>query len=374
MIEQSGCTANLLKGQISPPKGATDRLKYSFMISRRRFARDALTLTLGASWFRDAWPELTVQPSESPLQRFYRQAEPAILQRPDKWVRTFGFDANGTRVALGYEGGTVLLWPTAAANAPTVITAHKGGIDSIKFGPEGDHFFTYVNGDDDTRVWDAATGTRLHTIPKVRGPVLATDMPGTSLMIGSAIHLYHHPTRRLSPPSVPTFRHSPVSLAYHAGSRTIAVGTASGTLELWRIDGNDVRAEIWRSASMNVFRRGWVSHVWFSRQGDRIWLRNTHAVEEWSVEPLMRLKELTLELKSFYRVAVDDSGSLLAIVGNSQPDAKGVIGLQSVSLPEGRSLGTRPMPWANTEAMTFLPGTRTLVLTSGGRLIHVELK
>lgn len=344
------------------------------MISRRRFTRDALTLALGASWFRDTWSQVTVGPSESPLQRFYRQAEPAIRQRPDKWVETFGFDANGTRLALGYEGGTVLLWPTPAAKDPIVIAAHKDGINSIKFGPEGDHFFTNFNGDDDTRVWDAATGSRLHTIPKIRGPVLATDMPGTSLMVGSALHLYHRPTRRLSPPAVPELLYSPVSLAYHAGSRTVAVGTASGTLELWRIDGNDVRAEVWRSASVNVFNSEWVSHAWFSSQGDRLWLMNNHALEEWSVEPLRRLRGLTLELKSFYRVALEQSGSLLAIVGNSQPDAKGVIGLQIVSLPDGRSLGTRPMPWANTEAMTFLPGTRTLVLTSGGRLTRVELK
>lgn len=348
------------------PRDYTCSMTYS-----RRIVCNGLAATLGVSLFRNAWAQ-AARPAAAQAESLLRQALHAIRQRPGDAIRAIAFDAKYTRLAVGFESGTLLLTGLEAAT-PIEIAAHKMRIGNVQFGPTGDHVFTNSYFDDETRVWDAATGGPLHTIPKARGPVAATGIPGVSMVAGSsALYLYHQPTRRLSPPAVPAHSGGVTSLGYHRAGRVAAVGTASGTVDVWRLDGDDLRTEIWRSGTARPSRMGeWVVGTWFSRDGDRLWLVSSRGVEEWLVEPLERKTALELPFKWYGVPTVDDTSSFLAVVGTPDSTGGGSRSLAVISLTEGRLVSMRQNV-GGVGAMSFLPGVRSLVLAYPGQLHRMD--
>src|SRR5258708_5202509 len=79
---------------------------------------------------------------------------------PEDLVGSAAFDASGTRVLIGYDGGTARLWDAETGAELTVLQGHQGQVDSVAFNPSGTRVLT-TSEDDTARLWDAVTGAEL---------------------------------------------------------------------------------------------------------------------------------------------------------------------------------------------------------------------
>jgi WD40 repeat protein/serine/threonine protein kinase len=81
-----------------------------------------------------------------------------------QYVHAVAYDAAGGRLAAGSSDGTVVVYD-AATGKPLMapLAAHKGGVLSVRFSPDGKRLLT-AGYDDMARLWDLESGKELQTL------------------------------------------------------------------------------------------------------------------------------------------------------------------------------------------------------------------
>jgi hypothetical protein len=333
-----------------------------------RCTRRSLNFSVAA-----ALPLAALAPTRLWAATLLDQVERHFLQQPaNSAVVQLTFHPASGSLAIGYESGQIDVWDGGGAAKPLTFRAHRVRANRIQFARSGDHLLSNSYFDDETRVWDVHSGLLLHTIPKTSGPVI--DIGSERIVVvasSNALHLYEHASHRLSPPAVPAMTGVPVSLASHAATNTVAVGTASGTLDLWRVDGDSIRAEVWRLASARPATTGdWIVGTGFSADGRSVYsVSRSGVIAEWSVERLERKRTIQSSL-GFVHTARFKSDNIAAIAGTVARSGVEGGALELLALDQGHSIGLhRDM---STQAMlAFVPARKLLVVISKGQLLRI---
>jgi len=345
--------------------------------TRRSIALGVMaTLPLALIRPNRAWGQAQASPPQASAvdpknERLLQQVEWRLQQAGGSRVVELSFHAPSGKLAIGYESGSIEAW--TGADAPVVVPAHRGRANSIRFGPIGDYFISNSYFDDATRIWDARTGAPLHVIPGTRGPVSETSLDGIFVVAGSsALHLYDHASRRLSPPAVPAPSGVPLSLAWHAATKSVAMGTASGTLDLWRVDGSGVRAEVWRAGTARPYATGdWIVATGFSRDGRAAYtVTRSGVLAEWSLEPLERKRTIPLGLRFVHSARFHNDSDVVALAGTLTAGGLEEGAVEIVSLKASRPNALHRVS-SNLAAIAFVPRDKLLLVVSHSRVHRI---
>lgn len=265
------------------------------------------------------------------------------------------YDDKGKYLAVGHESGNVDIWDATEPRSIRRIKAHEYRAGWITFTHDGSGFFSNSYFEESTKLWSAKTGELLYSIPDTRGPVSSTSDSRIYLIGQSAqIRIFDFKRKLLLPEKY----HSSgviLTMTVDAASRLVAVGTASGSIEIWRIPENSGTPVLQNIANAKPYATGdWVVGLQFSPDGEKLYsVARSGLVDEWSLPFLERGRAISTALKHIHSVAFFKEKGLLALGGTE--DGAGIKGgaVELISLTAGTSTIHRSN--TNLPVVAFLP-------------------
>lgn len=265
------------------------------------------------------------------------------------------YDDKGKYLAVGHESGIIDIWNAKEARSKTEIKAHDSRVNLITFSADGSCFFTNSTFEQSTKLWDTKTGRLLLSIPKTRGPVFGTPDENIYLIgDGAVIRVFDFARKSLLPES---YESSGVvtAMAMDAVSERIAVGTASGSIEIWKFQKNSAKEKILKTLSATPYaEKEWVDGLKFSPDGTTLFsVSRFGSVDEWTTIALEKKRTIPTTLKHLHSAAFIKGKQLLALGGTE--DSVGVNGgyVELVSLEDGSSIKYRAN--TNLPIVEFIP-------------------
>jgi WD40 repeat protein len=125
--------------------------------------------------------------TDAALQRAVQAARAQrTLQGHTNRVNDVAYSADGTRVASGSADGTARIWDAATGALVLTIPTRSGWVHDVVFSPDGTQLIT-ANGDGTAQVWDARSGTLVHMLSGHRDVVfgVAVSLDGTRIATAS---------------------------------------------------------------------------------------------------------------------------------------------------------------------------------------------
>ncbi|MFL5926641.1 MAG: hypothetical protein ACJ77E_06875, partial [Gaiellaceae bacterium] len=166
-------------------------------------------------------------------------------------------------IATAASDGQTRVWSLDAPQAPTHVLDQGGPVRSVAYSPDGRLLLT--SGGNDARLWDAASGVRLHTLPLPRPARTAAFSHDGSLILT----VENSPTARVwnatdgTPVTTLTQRAEITSAAFSPDDKLIVTGSRDATGRIW---------EARRGVSEATLEgdSGQILAVAFSPAGDRV--------------------------------------------------------------------------------------------------------
>lgn len=276
-------------------------------------------------------------------------------------VVSLAYDDKGKYLVVGHESGNIDIWDAKMPRSKREIKAHDYRANWITFSSDGNSFFSNSYFEESTKLWSAKTGELLHSIPNTRGPVCITSDESIYLVgQSSQIRIFDTQRKILLPEQ---YESSGVILvmAVDIASRQIAVGTASGTIEVWKFLGGNGNASLQKTLSAKPYATGdWVVGLQFSPDGAMLYsVAKSGLVDEWKARSLERNRTISTTLKHIHSVAFFRGKELLALGGTEDKVGVGGGSVALVTLTAGTSTIYRAN--TNLPIVEFLPSLATLI-------------
>ena len=98
----------------------------------------------------------------------------------------FAFSPDGSRLAIGSQERSAIVWDTGTKEQTAVLRGHEGTLRALAYSPDGSRLATGSE-DKTVRIWDPATGDELVVLEGHKGPVtsVAFSPDGSLLASGS---------------------------------------------------------------------------------------------------------------------------------------------------------------------------------------------
>lgn len=277
-------------------------------------------------------------------------------------VVSMQFDSRQQHLLIGRESGAVEIWDAKAARSKREVRAHELRPNRLRFSADGNLFFSNSYFERSTKIWRVATGDLVHEIPGTSGPVCETSTDGPYLVgQDSSVRLFDLKRKVLLPETYPVSGVL-LSMAFEPSSRMVAVGTASGTIELWKVVDSNGRPILRKAAAENPYAIGvGVIGLRFSSDGQKLYSVSASAkIEHWDARSLKRLKSLPSSLKGVRAVAFHEGRELVAIAGMQDDAAVRDSVVELIDLPSGAL--TRFRANSSHPGIGFIPPASALLL------------
>ena len=283
----------------------------------------------------------------------------------EKQITSLAYHGKSKYLVVGYESGTIAIWDAKEAGSKRVVKAHPYRTNRITFSSDGTKFFSNSSIEPSTKLWSAKTGELLLILPDTRGPVCAT--PYTDIyLIGtsnsSTTRFFDLARHTLLPDE---YESSDVveTMAMDRTSERIAIGTASGTIEVWkfgRIDGTPMLE--WVAGAKPYATGNWVVGLQFSPGGDSLYsVSGSGMVDEWTSVTMTKRRSLQTTLGGIHSTVFLPDKSLVSLAGSSDKQGFRAGVVEVISLATGKS--TQYPSTTNFPVATFLPDLSSLIMT-----------
>lgn len=276
-------------------------------------------------------------------------------------VVSLTYDDKGKYLVVGHESGNIDIWDAKESRSKSEMKAHDYRANWITFASDGNSFFSNSYFEESTKLWSAKTGELLHSIPDTRGPVCTTSDESIYLVGQSSQIRIFDIRRKILLPEKYVSSGVILVMAVDIASRQIAVGTASGTIEVWKLLGGNEKASLQKTLSAKPYVTGdWVVGLQFSPDGAMLYsVARSGLVDEWKARSLVRNRTISTTLKHIHSVAFFRGKELLALSGTEDKVGVGGGSVELVALTSGTSTTYR----ANTNhpIVELLPPLATLI-------------
>jgi WD40 repeat protein len=288
-------------------------------------------------------------------------------------ISAVAHDPKNDFLLVGRESGAVDIWDGRQANAKREIKAHKMRASKLAFSSDGRVFFTNSYFEDVTHVWDTASGSLITTVERTRGPVMETSDPNLFVIAGgSGLRFFDLAKRRVLPEAYRDVGDVVMALAYDMNTDQLGIGTASGGVELWKMNKSQGHPTLEKVAVANPYVVGnWVVGVHFANGGRSLLaLPQRGNLDEWSVPELKlsRSRELSLRFSSS-PVFIPEKG-LLATVGFRKGDESNYDGYLEIIGLETGSTSLVDLKTSGSGVIAHLPSMSSIL---SGKNMSVSL-
>jgi WD40 repeat protein len=290
-------------------------------------------------------------------------------------ISSMAYDPKSDFLLVGRESGAIDIWDGKQANARREIKAHKMRASQLSFSSDGRVFFSNSYFEDVTHVWDAASGSLVHTIERSRGPVVETSDPNLFVVASSSgLRIFDLAAKEVLPDTYRQVGDVVTALAYDVPTDQLAIGTASGGVELWRLLKVPVPT-LERIAAAKPYATGnWVKAVQFFDSGRVVYsLPQRGNLDEWSVprlEPL-RSREISLGFVAS-SVFIPEKGGL-AMVGFRKGDNDAYSNfLGTFNLNDG-SESLVDLKASGSGSIVYLPSLSTIIASKGLTISTIDI-
>lgn len=275
-------------------------------------------------------------------------------------------------LALGYESGRINLWDTTKSNAKLVIQAHSNRASELTFSPDGQALFSNSYFEGNTKIWSTDSGKLLHIIQNTRGPVSATWLEDFYVVANSSeLKIFDLRNKTLFEDMYPVSG-VVTSITVDTRLRKIAVGTASGSIEIWTLQSDNAKPALTRIASSKPYEIGnWVKGVYFAQGKDSLYtVARSGAVDEWQLGTLQKIRSIPIapvKLAHIYAAAWMPEAGVLALTGSMDEGGFGQGYIEVISLSTRHSVMYQALstPWV----AEFFPQKQSLIVGEYRKLV-----
>jgi WD40 repeat protein/DNA-binding SARP family transcriptional activator len=281
-------------------------------------------------------------------------------------VNDVAFDADGTRLATVSEDGSTRIWNVAPSGSRDwmTIVAHRGGVESLYYSPDGKELLTTGLIDGTAKVWDTRTGALLDSYPNVSDQAfrftpadriyfpVETTSPDASI----AASARSDGTIELRDPSTGDVRTTLPSrhvgikcLAFSAAGDRLAAGYWDGTVAVWDVPSG-------RRVQTIAAHNGIVEGVAFSPDGRLLATAGEDtAARLWDIQTGKEVLTLGGQGFALTDVAFSPDGTRLA-TGSGD----GTVRVYVLPVSELMAVARRRLTrgWTPEECVRFLHGNR----------------
>ena len=242
-------------------------------------------------------------------------------------------------LVIGRESGTIDVWDTAKSQPKREIKAHSYPANSITFTPEGDAFFSSSYFENSTKLWSIKTGEQLFLVRRMNGPVGTT--PDEHIYVianGDYLSFFDSKQKLVLPEKYPCSGIVKV-IATDVTSGRIAVGTESGTIEVWQYFESKGKPTLKKASDAKPYQFGdWVVGLQFSSSGNSLYsVARFGSIDEWASNTLEKRRSVPTILKYVHSTAFLRDKDLLALAGTEEKVGTGPGSVEVISLATGES-------------------------------------
>ena len=275
--------------------------------------------------------------------------------RPDRFAAEFNVemakhDARVVAIAqsdrtkalvAGRESGEIEIWDTETGSLRHRLNAHKLRANNLSFSADGTKFFSNSYFDDSTKLWDTSTGELLQSI-QGRGPSAAAPIPGYQLMedggSSSSLRIFDLTSRSFLARKYEAGG-GVTSLGADAATGLVAVGTASGTLRVWRMASQPAGPVLESVGEATPYAMAnWVIAVHFPPGGKSLYsVARSGAIDEWAVPSLRKIRSVAVPLAFFWTAAFSSKSAVAAVGGTFDRHGLETGGVAVIDLDTGKA-------------------------------------
>lgn len=286
-------------------------------------------------------------------------------------VVSLAYNDWGKYLAVGHESGSIDIWDAKQRASKREIKAHDYRANLLAFTSDGSSFFSNSYFEQSTKLWSATTGELLHSISDTRGPVCPTLDKHIFLVGQSARFRMFDLERKMLLPEKYETSGVILVMTMDVASQQIAIGTASGSIEIWKYLRNDGNPSFRRMLTSKPYDTGnWVVGLQFSTDGTTLYsAARSGVVDGWNTRSLEKQRAIPTTLKYIHSVANIEGKGLLVLGGTTDPQGLSGGFVEVVDLGPG----TSTIYPVNTSlpVVAFIPPLAALI-TAQSRSIKVD--
>jgi WD40 repeat protein len=289
------------------------------------------------------------------------------------------FDETTGYFVVGRESGEIDIWNTRTTHPKKVIKSHKYRASVVSFSNDGTCFFSSSCSENATKIWNAENGELEYEIPESRGPVCRTPDDNIYIIANSktsgcnnCIRLFDHTQKTLLPDGYESSGFVQV-MTEHSHSGLVAVGTASGTIDVWRYSHTGEKPVLEKIAGIMPYQSGeWVLGLQFSQNGEILCsVSRSGKIDEWRTDTMELKRSIPPRLNWVYSPKFLKSNELLAFTGTQENHGMGGGYIELVSFRAERTT-VYPSP-SNLAVVEFLSPFNTMIAVRNHHPLVIDL-
>lgn len=247
------------------------------------------------------------------------------------------FDPEQRRLLIGREAGTVESWSIDAPAGQSTWTVQSHRVNEMALAGRPGLVFVGSQHGEPIQLRDLRTGHLLESVPGF-GPTHRTPDPDVQAVANSSsLRFYDTRKRVMLAGEVPCLG-GVTSIAVDLPSRRMAVGSASGSVEVWDFERRADEVVLRKVAAWQPYPVGhWVIGLHFGSDGKSLYTvtRRGAEIDLWDLGRQERLKTVRTHLKFVWSASFAPGRDVLAVAGTVDPTGmdKSHIELLSLSTP-----------------------------------------
>ena len=263
------------------------------------------------------------------------------------------YDEKNNLLVVSHDSGSIDIWNTNKLQSKRVIKAHKYRANSLAF--DGKAFFSSSTFENSTKLWNTDTGELLQLIRDMTGPVSTTPSNQFYVIANSRHVRLFDAKQMLLLPEKYSCEGVITAIATDASSGLIAIGTESGTIEVWQYSEIKGVPAIKKVTSFKPYEIGdWVVGLQFSPVGKSLYaVTRFGSIDEWTSHTLEKRRSLPTTLKYVYSAAFSRDSNSLGLAGTEEKVGSGPGSIEVISLATGKSMAFHVN--TNLAVVEFLP-------------------